>query len=414
MKMLIKNATVIDKESPFHNKKKDLLIENGVIVKIEDSITEKADETIQSENLHVSAGWFDMAVSFCDPGYEHKETIESGTAAAFAGGFTGVGILPLTQPVISSKSMVEYLQRKNEHSKLQLIPYGSLSVNFDGQNLSEYYDMYLSGARAFTDVFHPVSSELLSRALMYSKNSGGLIMVFPNDKSLSKGGQMHEGIESTKIGMKGMPAIAEELQIARDIKLAEFNDAHLHFNGISTKEATNAIREAKKKGIKITTQIAAANLLLDDASLKDFDTNYKVLPVLRSKDHIAALVDGLNDGTIDVIVSSHMPQDIESKDLEFEHAESGMIGLETAFAVARTGTKEKLSVEKLIEKITVNPRKILQLQNPLVKAGEKANLTVFDPDKKWTFTEKDIRSKSKNTPLVGRELVGKVVRVVVG
>jgi dihydroorotase len=412
MKTLIKNVTIISKGSALNGKKKDILIVNGIIEKIEDAITDAADETIQGENLHVSTGWFDMTASFCDPGYEHKETIESGINAAMAGGFTGVGLLPETSPVVSGKSQVEYIRRKSENKSVEIVPYGSLSVNFDGENLSEFYDMYLAGARAFTDGFRPVNSELLSRALMYSKNSGGLIMVFPNDKALSKGGQMHEGIESTKLGMKGIPAIAEELQVNRDIQLAEFNQSNLHFLNVSTKESVEAIRKAKKAGTKITAQVAATNLLLDDTSLKDFDTNYKVLPVLRSKEHIEALIDGLADGTIDCIASSHVPQDIESKDLEFEHAEFGMIGLETAFAAARTATQKKIKLEDLIEKFTTQPRKLLGLQNPEIKKGEKVNLTIFNPDEKWTFTAKDIKSKSKNTPFVGRELVGRVVRVV--
>jgi dihydroorotase len=412
MKTLIKNATIISKGSALNGKKKDILIVNGIIEKIEDAITDAADETIQGENLHVSTGWFDMTASFCDPGYEHKETIESGINAAMAGGFTGVGLLPETSPVVSGKSQVEYIRRKSENKSVEIVPYGSLSVNFDGQNMSEYHDMYLAGARAFTDGFRPVNSELLSRALMYSKNSGGLIMVFPNDKALSKGGQMHEGIESTKLGMKGIPAIAEELQVNRDIQLAEFNQSTLHFLNVSTKEAVESIRKAKKTGVKVTAQVAVANLLLDDASLRDFDSNYKVLPVLRSQEHIDALIDGLADGTIDCIASSHVPQDIESKDLEFEHAEFGMIGLETAFAVARTATQKKLKLEDLIEKFTTQPRKLLGLQNPEIKKGEKVNLTVFNPDEKWIFTAKDIKSKSKNTPFVGRELVGRVIRVV--
>lgn len=385
---------------------------NGIIEKIEDTISDATDEIIQGENLHVSTGWFDMTASFCDPGYEHKETIESGINAAMAGGFTGVGLLPETSPVVSGKSQVEYIRRKSENKSVEIVPYGSLSVNFDGQNMSEYHDMYLAGARAFTDGFRPVNSELLSRALMYSKNSGGLIMVFPNDKALSKGGQMHEGIESTKLGMKGIPAIAEELQVNRDIQLAEFNQSTLHFLNVSTKEAVESIRKAKKAGTKVTAQVAVANLLLDDSTLKDFDSNYKVLPVLRSQEHIDALIDGLADGTIDCIASSHVPQDIESKDLEFEHAEFGMIGLETAFAVARTATQKKLKLEDLIEKFTTQPRKLLGLQNPEIKKGEKVNLTVFNPDEKWIFTAKDIKSKSKNTPFVGRELVGRVMRVV--
>ena len=410
MKTLLKSVTIVAKGNPLNGKKKDILIEDGIISKIEDSVTEKADEIIEGKNLHVSAGWFDMTVSFCDPGYEHKETLESGAQAAMAGGFTGVGLLPETMPVVSGKSQVEYIKRKSEKLNIEIVPYGSLSSNFDGQNLSEFYDMHLSGARAFTDGYRAVNSELLSRAMMYSKNSGGKIMVFPNDKSLSRGGVMHEGIESTKTGMKGMPAIAEELQVQRDIKLAEFNDAALHFLGISTEEAVNSVRKAKKAGIKITAQVNAANLLLDDSSLRDFDSNYKVLPVLRTKKDIDALIEGLNDGTIDCIVSAHLPQDTESKLLEFEHAEFGMIALETAFATARTATAGKIKTEDLIEKITGNPRTILGIKNPEIKTGEKANLTVFDPDLKWIFTENDIKSKSKNTPFIGKEFIGKAVR----
>lgn len=412
MKILIKNAKIIDKNSPLNGKITDLLIVDGVIFKIGNNLNEKADEIIEEDNLHLSIGWFDMYANFCDPGLEHKETLETGIAAAKAGGFTGVGILPNTNPIVSTKSQVEYILNKATKLNFEIIPYGSLSQQMDGENISEYYDMFTSGAKAFTDVFNPINSALLSRALLYIKDSGGIIMSFPSDKSLSKNGIMHEGIESTKLGLKGIPALAEELQIIRDLKLAEFNDSKIHFINVSTQEGVSAIREAKKRGIKVTTQVSAAHLLLNDSSLREFDSNCKVLPPFRTQNHIQALIEGIKDGTIDAIVSSHMPEDLENKQVELSHAAFGIIGLETSFASSRTATNGKVELEKLIHSLSKTPRTILGIKNPEIKEGEKANLTLFNPDQKWTFQKSDIKSKSKNTPFVGTEFIGKVVRVV--
>lgn len=412
MKTLIKKAKIIDSKSSFNGKTMDILIEDGMIKKIAENISEKADETVEEENLHVSIGWMDMFASFCDPGYEHKETLETGIAAAKFGGFTSVAITPDTAPVISSKSQVEYILNKSSKLNFNIIPYGSISQNMDGENISEFYDMYTSGAKGFTDVFKPISSDLLSRALLYCKDSGGVILSFASDKSLSKNGIMHEGVESTKLGLKGIPSLAEEIQIIRDLKLAEFNDSKIHFINVSTAEGVNAIREAKKKGIRVTAQVAASHLLLNDSSLNDFDSNHKVLPPFRTEQHVNALIEGLKDGTIDCIVSSHIPQDIESKQVELAHAEFGIIGLETSFASARTATNGKVDIETLINKITYTPREILGVDLPKIQEGEKANLTVFNPDKKWKFNKEDIKSKSKNTPFVGTEFIGKVVKVI--
>lgn len=412
MNTLIKKAKIIDSKSSFKGKTMDILMEDGVIKKITENISEKSDETIEEENLHVSIGWIDMFASFCDPGYEHKESLETGIAAAKFGGFTSVAITPDTTPVMSTKSQIEYVRNKASKLNYEIIPYGSISQNLDGENISEFYDMYTSGAKGFTDVFKPVSSDLLSRALLYSKDSGGVILSFPSDKSLSKNGIMHEGIESTKLGLKGIPSLAEEIQIIRDLKLAEFNDSKIHFINVSTAEGVNAIREAKKKGIKVTAQVAASHLLLKDSSLSGFDSNHKVLPPFRTEQHISALIEGLKDGTIDCIVSSHIPQDIESKQVELSHAEFGIIGLETAFASARTATNGKIDLETLINKFTYTPREILGIELPKIQEGEKANLTLFNPDQKWKFSKEDIKSKSKNTPFIGTEFVGKVVKVV--
>ncbi len=412
MKTVIKKAKIIDSKSPLNGKIMDILVVDGFIGKIDETITEKADEIIEEENLHVSIGWLDMFASFCDPGYEHKETLETGIQAAKSGGFTAVAIVPDTAPVISTKSQVEYILNKATKLNYEIIPYGSISQNMDGENISEFYDMFSSGAKGFTDVFHPISSELLSRALLYCKDSGGIILSFASDKSLSKNGIMHEGVESTKLGLKGIPALAEEIQIIRDLKLAEFNDSKIHFINVSTTEGVNAIREARKKGIRVTAQVSSAHLFLNDSSLQEFDSNNKVLPPFRTSTHINALMEGLKDGTIDCIVSSHIPQDIESKQVELTHAEFGIIGLETSFAVARTATKNTLEIEKLITKFTQAPREILGLEIPTIKEGEKANLTIFNPDKKWVFTKEDIKSKSKNTPFIGTEFTGKVVKVI--
>jgi len=412
MKLLIRKVNIVDSASPHNGKVKDVLIEDGIIKRIDDSIDVKADKTFEGKGKYLSIGWFDLRVNFREPGFEYKEDLLSGCKAAAAGGFTGVLCMPSTLPPVQSKSEIDLIISKTKNQLVDVFPSGTISINRDGKELSEMYDMFCSGAVAFTDDKNAVqNSGFMLLAMMYAKNFNGLIMSHADDTTLSLHGQMNESPSSTQLGLKGIPSLSEEMMINRDLFLAEYADCRIHVSTVSSAKSVDIIRKAKAKGIKVSCDVAAHQLMLDDSLLEGFDTNYKVTPPLRSKEDIEALKKGVADGTIDVICSDHSPEDIENKKKEFDHAAFGMIGLETAFAIATTSTKGSLSLEKLVEKFTMNPRRILSLPVPEIKEGAKANLTLFDSEIEWTFAEKDIVSKSKNTPFVGTTFKGKPIAV---
>lgn len=408
MKVVLKAALVIDPRSPLNGKRTDILIENGMIAATGNNLS--GDTVLESGNLCVSPGWFDMQVDFCDPGNEHKETIATGAAAAAAGGFTGVLLMPGTHPPVHSKSEVEYVIRKAAGSPVDVYPAGAITHGLEGKDMAELYDMHQAGARAFTDGTKPVSNAgMLVRTLLYAKNFNGKVLTRCDEKSISADGKMNEGVVSTALGLKGIPAMAEELMVARNMALAEYAEAPLHLQGISTARSVELIREAKKRGLQITASVNAANLYWTDEALEEFETNYKVNPPLRTRADVDALIAGIADGTIDIIVSDHTPEDVESKVVEFDQAAFGMIGTETAFALARTAAPA-LPVEKLVAAFSANPRKLLALETATIEKGNAANLTVFDPDAEWTYSS--IRSLSRNTPALGLTLKGKVMGVV--
>ncbi len=354
-----------------------------------------------------------MRANFCDPGHEYKEDLNSGLNSAAKGGFTGVMVMPDTHPATDSKSGIEYIINKTKGNIVDALPAGSLSHNCEGKEIAEMYDMHAAGAVAFTDNKKSIAkSSLLNRALLYSQSFNGLIMDFPNNQELSNGGQINEGAVSTELGLKGIPALAEELMVNRDIYLAEYCDSKIHLSNISTKKSVQLIKDAKKKGMKITADVNSYHLLLNESELLHFDNNCKVTPPLRTKDDIKALVAGLKDGTLDVICSDHTPEDIENKQCEFDHAAFGMINLQTSFAAANSSLNGKLTLNELIVKMTSAPREILNIDNPTLKEGEQANLTLFNPKATWSLQEEDIVSKSKNTPMIGKELTGKVYGVI--
>ncbi|MDB4088184.1 dihydroorotase [Flavobacteriales bacterium] len=410
---LLKSAKIIQPSSSFHLQSKDILITDGIITQIEDNIPAKPEyETIEHDNLHVSAGWIDIKANLREPGEEWKETLESGSKAAKFGGFTQVIVSPATQQPIDSSNRVEFIVNKSSKLPITISPLGTLSDKHEGNELSEMYEMSQAGALAFTDDKSDVNTGLMSKALLYSKNINKLIISFPNDKYLSNKGQMHEGEISTKMGLKGIPTLSEELRISRDLSLANYNNSPIHFSCISSAKSVELIKQAKQNGTKVTCDIAAHQLFFTDESTKEFDSNYKVLPPFRTQSDIEALISGLKEGTIDAICSDHTPHDIESKELEFDLADFGIIGLETAFASANSILKDKLSLEAIIDKMTVTPREILGISLPAIKEGHKAELTYFNPFEKWTFEKKDIKSKSKNTPFIGTEFTGKALGVI--
>ncbi|MCX6296523.1 MAG: dihydroorotase, partial [Bacteroidetes bacterium] len=413
MNILIKSAHIIDSMSIHNGKVMDILIENGTIKSIKSKILpEKNVKVIEAENLHVSNGWVDMQVNFCDPGLEHKESIDTGLMAAANGGFTGVAIVSSTNPTIHSKSEVLYIKNKTANSIVDAYPIGTLSHKQEGVDISEMYDMQQSGAVAFSDDKKAVTnSGLLMRALLYAQNFGGLIITHCDEKSISNDGKMNEGIISTKLGLKGIPALAEELMVNRNIFLAEYTNAAMHITNISTQKSVDLIRQAKVKGLKITASANAYNIALDENNLIEFDSNYKLNPPLRTREDIDAIRKGIADGTIDALSCDHRPQEIETKDVEFDHASNGMIGLETAFGLINSN-KGKIKLETIINTLTSNPRKILKLKATFISEGELANITLFDPFQEWIFEKKHIHSKSSNTPFIGTKFTGKVLGII--
>lgn len=413
MKLLIKQAKIVDSSSPFNGQTKDIFIENGIIKKIADSLQEDADTIIEENNLHISIGWMDIFSHFCDPGFEYRETIETGAAAAAAGGFTDVMLLPNTTPVIGSKSQVEYLVQKSKATAVTMHPIGAVTKNADGKELTEMYDMKSSGAVAFSDGTNSIQSPgILLKALQYLNAVDACIIQLPDDKTISPQGLMNEGIVSTQLGLPGKPALAEELMISRDIELVRYTNATIHFTGISSQKSIALITKAKAEGLKVSCSVTPYHLFFCDEDLTDYNTNLKVNPPLRTKTDMQALQAALKDGTIDCIASHHIPQNKDNKECEFEYAKNGMIGLETAFGVVRSITK--LDLDKHIDVMTIAPRKIFNLSIPEIKEGVTATLTLFNPDKEYIFEETMIKSKSKNSALTGKKLKGSVIGIVNG
>lgn len=421
MKTLIRSAKIICKSSEFHDQTKDIFIENGIISQIGDFVDIEVDDIIEGEDICVSVGWFDMRVHAKEPGHEYKESLESMEETALAGGFSEIALLPNTQPVVQTRESVNYLKRSGE--KVKFHPMAAVTLKCEGKDFTEMIDLHEAGAVAFTDGEHPIQNpDIFLKCLQYLTQFGGLLINHPEDTHLTHFGQMHDGAMSTFLGMKGMPQMAEEIMLMRDLKILEYvmqtpfsqgftDESILHFSCISSAQTINFIRMGKDMGLPISCDVAAHQLCFTENDLVDFDTNLKVNPPFRTQEDVDALWEGLADGTIDVIVSDHNPQDEESKKLEFDMAEFGVIGLETVFSSINTNN-EKLSLEEIIEKITDNPRKILRLKNPIIKEGEKANLTVFAPNEAWVYEEKKIVSKSRNSPFIGKTLKGKVIRVI--
>jgi len=405
MNLLIQSATIIDPNSPFNHQVADILIEKGVIARIETGIEAEA-EVINANGKFISPGFFDLNCNIGELGFETKEDLYTGTKAAAAGGFTGLVLMPNTIPPVHSKAEIEYLVNRAQKNLVDIFPLGTISYKREGKDLAEMYDMYLSGAKAFTDGNRPVQDAgLMERALLYAQGFDALVFSYPEDTAIAGKAKINEGEISTLLGMKGIPSLAEELMIARDLYLAEYTGSKIHFCTITTTRSVELIREAKKKGVEVTCDVAAHHLVLTDDSLKGFDSLYKVKPPLRTKDDVNALLKGLNDGTIDAIVSQHTPHEIEFKNVEFEVAEFGITGLQTAFSLC---LKAGLDIDTIVQKLSVNTREILNVEVPVLKAGEPANLVVYDPDTEWEYNLNNNRSKSSNSPFIGKILKGKV------
>ncbi len=409
MKILIQNAEIINAQSPFHQKEKNVLITNGRIAEIGDK-NYSADKVIVAKGMKLSIGWFDLGTFVGDPGLEHKEDLESGAKAATAGGFTEIAILPNTAPSVQSKNEISYITRHNENRLVQIHALASVTKNNKGEELTEMIDLHEAGAVGFTDGLKPIwHTDILLKSLQYLQKFNGLVIDHPEDTWLNLFGQMHEGINSTMLGLKGMPRIAEDIAVSKNIEILGYAGGRLHFARISSSKSIDLIRAAKKK-LNLSCDIASYQPLLDDTLLSTFDTNYKVNPPLREKNDNEALIKALKDGTIDVICSGHAPHEDESKNLEFDLADFGIINLQTMGANL-TELSKSIGWDVLLEKVTTNPRQLLGLEIPKIEIDEKANLTLFDPNRIWKFDEKTNFSKAKNSPWYGKEITGKAVAV---
>jgi len=402
MNIVIKNATIVDSSSEFNQKKVDIKIENGVIAEIASGINSTNFEILSLENLHVSSGWMDSSVSFGEPGFEDRETIANGLTVAAKSGFTHIAYQPNTSPVIDNQSIVSFVKTKAANFATTLHPIGAFTKNEEGADLAEMYDMQNAGAIAFGDYKKSTTNaNLLKIGLQYTQDFNATVIAFCNDSLIKGKGVVHEGITSTQLGLKGIPPLAEEIVLARNLFLLEYTGGKMHVPTISTAKSVEMIKEAKAKGLNVTCSVAVHNLVLTDAVLTDFDTRFKVNPPIRDAEHQKALINGVLDGTIDVITSDHCTMDIEHKKMEFDMAKDGTIGLESAFGALL----EILPLDVVVEKLQSAKLIFLKDSNG-IKVGSKADLTLFDPSKEWTFTKNDIMSKSKNSAFLNHKMKG--------
>jgi dihydroorotase len=411
MNLLLRQAKIIDPTSPFHQQQADIFIQDGIFKTISPKLDITAEKIIEAEGLFVSPGWLDVFAHFPDPGFEYKESLQTGAAAAAAGGYTDVLLIPNTAPVVHNKSAVEYIVQRSKSFPVNLHPIAAVTKNAEGKELAEMYDMHDSGAVAFGDGNCSIqSSGILLKALQYLRAIDKVLIQLPDDRSISATGLMNEGIISTQLGLPGKPSVAEELMITRDIELAKYTESKIHFTGISTGKSVELIQRAKAEGIQVTCSVTPYHLFFCDEDLTTYDTNLKLNPSLRTREDREALKNAVVDGTIDCIASHHFPHEKDSKVIEFEYAKYGMIGLETSFAVVRTMLPQ-LSFEKLIAIFCTNPRRIFDLPVASIKENETACLTLFT-DEKWIFKTTDIRSKSINTAFLGKEFNGRPLGII--
>ena len=409
MKFIIRNAKIIDPQSPFHNQTVDILIADGFIEKMGANLANiDTAEEVKLDNLHVSQGWFDSSVCLGEPGFEDRETIVNGLDVAAKSGFTGIALQPNSFPIIDNQSHINFVKSKAFGQATELFPIGALTKNAEGKDMAELYDMKQAGAIAFGDYNRSLeNANLLKIALQYTQDFDGVVIAFAQEEKIKGNGVVNEGIVSTRLGLKGIPNLAEELQIARNLFLLEYTSGKMHIPTVSTAKSVALIKEAKAKGLNVSCSVSVHHLTMTDEKLDNFDTRYKVAPPIRTEEDRLALLAGVLDNTIDVITSDHNPIDIEHKKMEFDLAKNGTIGLETAFGALT----QVLPLEKIIEKLTA-AKSLFGIENSSIKEGVKANITLFNPEGTSVFTKASILSKSKNSAFLGMELKGKAYGIV--
>lgn len=415
MSLLINSVIVSDKSSNYFNSKVNILINSrGVVEKIsKKNINTKVKKKIDFKSKYISESWFDFSSNFCDPGFEYKENLKSGIDLAINSGFLDVIINPNTNPVIQTKSDISYIHEKSKNNFCNIHPCAAITKNFNGKDMNDIIDLHNCGVKVFSNSYSDLeSSEMIMNSLTYLKQIDSLLISRPHDKSFSNG-IVNDGYHANTVGLKGIPRISESIAIKRDLEILEYVGGKIHFSGISTKESVYLIREAKKKNLNVTCDVPIHNLILDDSLIIGFDTNYKLKPPLRTEDDINALFGGINDGTIDVIASHHEPQDIDSKNCEFDKASFGIISLQTFFSNI-VQLSRKIPLEILIKTFTSNPKKILGVERSKISEGSIASFTIFDPEGSWDYNEDSNLSKSSNSPWLNWSLKGRVEAVVKG
>ena len=408
MKIIIREAKIIDKKSPFHNQVVDVKINEGILEKIGKNLAKESDyEEITHPDLHLSQGWMDSSVSLGEPGYEDRETIANGLLVAAKSGFTAIALQPNSFPILDNQSQIQFVKQNAATTATDLFPIGALTKNSEGTDLAELFDMKNVGAIAFGDYGKSLSNaNLLKIGLQYVQDFDGLVITFCQDEKIKGSGVVNEGIVSTRLGLKGIPNLAEEVIVARNLFLLEYTGGKMHIPTISSAKSVELIREAKAKGLQVTCSVAVHNLVLTDEKLDGFDTRFKVSPPLRTEKDRIALLAGITDNTIDLITSDHNPMDIEHKKMEFDGAKNGTIGLESAFGALLS----VLSLETIISKFT-NAKSVFKIENSEIAEGKSANITLFTTEDEWEFSKENIISKSKNSAFLGTKMKGKVVGI---